>query len=102
MTYKGDRATITSNTSTEVIESALIIANLIMFQKIANVLSIVSFVMVASMSGGAYFGYKYLTSENFKSRIMNQILSEVSGSMGKVLDKQLPKSTGISIPFNGN
>ena len=58
--------------------------------------------MVASMSGGAYFGYKYLTSENFKSRIMNQILSEVSGSMGKVLDKQLPKSTGISIPFNGN
>ena len=30
-----------------------------MFQKIANVLSIISFVMVASMSGGAYFGYKY-------------------------------------------
>tara|TARA_Y100000401_G_scaffold92638_1_gene78716 strand:- start:398 stop:682 length:285 start_codon:yes stop_codon:yes gene_type:complete len=93
---------IKKSTSTEVIESALIIPSLIMFQKIANFLSIVSFIMVASMSGGAYFGYKYLTSENFKSRIMNQILSEVSGSMGKVLDKQLPKSTGISIPFNGN
>ena len=28
-----------------------------MFQKIANVLSIISFVMVASMSGGTYFAY---------------------------------------------
>ena len=46
---------------------ALIKPARIMFQKIANVLSIISFVMVASMSGGAYFGYKYLTSENFKS-----------------------------------
>ena len=47
---------------------ALITANLIMFQKIANILSIVSFVMVASMSGGAYLGYKYVTSEQFKSQ----------------------------------
>ena len=44
---------------------ALINASLIMFQKIANVLSIISFVMVASMSGGAYLAYKYVTSENF-------------------------------------
>ena len=45
---------------------ALKIANLIMFQKIANILSIVSFVMVASMSGGAYLGYKYVTSEQLQ------------------------------------
>tara|TARA_B100001939_G_C16779878_1_gene546490 strand:- start:161 stop:469 length:309 start_codon:yes stop_codon:yes gene_type:complete len=102
VTYKGDRVRIRNNTSTEVIESALIRANLIMFQKIANVLSIVSFLMVASMSAGAFVTYRFVTSEQFKSQVMNQILSEVSGSMGKVLDKQLPKSTGISIPFNGN
>ena len=42
-----------------------------MFQKIANVLSIISFVMVASMSGGAYFGSKYVTSEQFKAKVMN-------------------------------
>ena len=77
-------------------------ASLIMFQKIANVLSIVSFLMVATMSAGAFVTYRFVTSEQFKSQVMNQILSEVSGSMGKVLDKQLPKSTGISIPFNGN
>jgi hypothetical protein len=98
VTYKGDRATISSNTSTEVIESAFTIANLIMFQKIANVLSIVSFIMVASMSGGAYFGYKYLTSENFKSQVMKEIMGNVSGLMPKVLDKGLPDVTGPSIP----
>ena len=37
-----------------------------MFQKIANILSIVSFLMVASMSGGTYFAYKYVTSEQFQ------------------------------------
>ena len=99
VTYKGDRATISSNTSTLVNESALIIANLIMFQKIANVLSIVSFLMVASMSGGAYFGYKYVTSEQFKAKVMNEILGNVQGMMPKILDNGLPKMTGPSMPI---
>ena len=70
-----------------------------MFQKISNVLSIISFVMVASMSGGAYFGYKYVTSENFKARVMNEILDNVQGIMPKVLDNSLPKVTGPSLPL---
>ena len=70
-----------------------------MFQKIANVLSIISFVMVASMSGTAYFGYKYVTSEQFKAKVMNQILSNVKGMMHKVLDQGLPKMTGPSMPI---
>ena len=70
-----------------------------MFQKIANILSIVSFVMVASMSGGTYFAYKYVTSEQFKSRVMNEILDNVSGMMPKVLEKGLPDVTGESLPI---
>ena len=69
-----------------------------MFQKIANILSIVSFVMVASMSGGAYFGYKYVTSEQFKSRVMNEILGNVQGMMPKVLDNAMPDMTGPTVP----
>ena len=69
-----------------------------MFNKIANVLSIISFVMVASMSGGAYFGYKYLTSENFKSQVMNEILGNVQGLMPDILDNALPDVTGPTIP----
>ena len=69
-----------------------------MFQKIANILSIVSFIMVASMSGGAYFGYKYLTSEKFKARVMNQVLDQVQGLMPDILDNALPEVTGETIP----
>ena len=99
MTYRGDKATISNKTSTLEKDSAFNIANLIMFQKIANVLSIISFVMVASMSGGAYFGYKYVTSEQFKAKVMNEILANVSGMMPKMLDKGLPKVTGPSMPI---
>ena len=70
-----------------------------MFQKIANVLSIVSFLMVASMSGGAYFGYKYVTSEQFQAKMMNKILGNVQGAMPKVLDNVIPDVTGPSMPL---
>ena len=53
--------------------------------------------MVASMSGGAYFGYKYVTSEQFKARVMNEILGNVKGMMPNVLEKGLPKTTGPSM-----
>ena len=75
------------------------IANFIMFQKIANVLSIISFVMVASMSATGYIGYKYVTSEQFKAKVMNEILGNVQGMMPKVLDQGLPKITGPSMPI---
>ena len=61
-----------------------------MFQKIANILSIISFVMVASMTATGVVGYRYVTSEQFKSRVMNEILGNVQGMMPKVLDKELP------------
>ena len=99
MTYRGDKATISNKTSTLEKDSAFNIANLIMFQKIANVLSIISFIMVASISGGAYFGYKYVTSDQFKTRVMNEILGNVQGMMPKVLDQGLPKVTGPSMPI---
>ena len=51
------------------------------------------------MSGGTYFAYKYFTSEQFKSKMMNEILENVSGMMPKVLDQNLPKITGTSIPL---
>tara|TARA_R100000234_G_scaffold6361_1_gene4308 strand:+ start:77 stop:250 length:174 start_codon:yes stop_codon:yes gene_type:complete len=55
--------------------------------------------MVASMSAGAYFGYKYVTSEQFKAKVMNEILGNVSGMMPKMLDQGLPKVTGPSMPI---
>ena len=99
VTYKGDRATIQTRTSTLLNASAFNTATLIMFQKIANVLSILSFIMVTSVIGGGYFGYKYVTSEQFKAKIMNQVMGNVKGMMPNVLEKGLPKTTGKSIPL---
>jgi len=70
-----------------------------MFQKIANTLSIISFLMVASMTATGVIGYKYVTSENFKSQVMNEILGNVQSMMPKLLDQGLPKMTGPSMPI---
>ena len=98
MTYKGDKPIISNRTAMLITDIALITASFIMFQKIANVLSILSFLMVTSVIGGGYFGYKYVTSEQFKAKIMNQVMGNVKGMMPNVLEKGLPKTTGISIP----
>ena len=70
-----------------------------MFQKIANALSIISFLMVASMTATGVIGYRYVTSEQFKAKVMNEILGNVQGMMPKILDNGLPKMTGPSMPI---
>ena len=70
-----------------------------MFQKIANILSIASFVLISSTLGASFFGYKYITSEQFKEKMMNQVLENVQGLMPDVLDNALPSTTGKSLPL---
>ena len=70
-----------------------------MLNRICQILSIISFVMVASMTATGVIGYRYVTSEQFKSRVMNEILDNVQGMMPKILDNGLPKITGPSMPI---
>ena len=98
VTYKGASAIIPTKVIMVTGTNALAKASL-MFQKIANVLSILSFLMVTSVIGGGYFGYKYVTSEQFKAKIMNQVMGNVKGMMPNVMDNALPKTTGKSIPL---
>ena len=71
-----------------------------MFQKISNILSIASFILIVSTLISAFFGYKYVTSEQFKTKMMNQVLGNVQGLMPKILDAEIPEMTGPSLPFN--
>ncbi len=48
--------------------------------------------------GGGFFTYKYLTSEQFKAKMMNQVLENVQGLMPDVLGNALPDVTGSSMP----
>ena len=51
------------------------------------------------MTATGVIGYRYVTSENFKAQVMNEILANIQGSMPKVLDNVLPKQTGPSLPI---
>ena len=97
MTYKGDKPIMSSRIAMLITDIALITASFIMFQKIANVLSVLSFIMVTSVIGGGYFGYKYVTSEQFKAKMMNQVMGNVKGMLPNVMDNALPKTTGPSM-----
>ena len=66
--------------------------------KISQILSILSFIISASMLGGGYFGYKYVTSEQFKARMINEVLSNLKPTVPDIVDQRMPKSTGLAIP----
>ena len=51
------------------------------------------------MTATGVIGYRYVTSEQFKAKVMNEILANVQGMMPKMLDQGLPKVTGPSIPI---
>ena len=70
-----------------------------MFQKICNYLSILSTVLVLGILGGGFFTYKYVTSEQFKNKLMNEVLGNVQNLIPKVLDNNLPNLTGPSLPI---
>ena len=67
-------------------------------RKILDALTILTTVLVLGILGGGFFTYKYVSSEQFKAKIMNSILGEVKGLLPNVLDKGLPDVTGPSIP----
>ena len=71
-----------------------------MWQKLSTILSLISIIMVASMSGGAYLGYRYVTSEQFKAKVMTEIMGNVQTLMPKVLDNAMPDISGPSIPVS--
>tara|TARA_R100000234_G_scaffold18617_1_gene10373 strand:- start:140 stop:376 length:237 start_codon:yes stop_codon:yes gene_type:complete len=70
-----------------------------MFQKIANALSIASFVLITSTLGASFFGYKYIQSPQFQKKIMDKVLDEVKPLLGNVLGNTMPDMTGPSLPI---
>ena len=74
-------------------------APLIMFSKIANILSIISFLMVSSMSVFAYMAVKYMQSPEFERNLKNKVMGDLQDKMKNEIPKQLPKFTGPSIPM---
>lgn len=70
-----------------------------MFQKICNYLSIVSTILVLGILGGGFLTYNYLTSEQFKNKMLNEIMGSVKGVMPKMLDSKIPNMTSPHVPI---
>jgi hypothetical protein len=69
-----------------------------MFARICQVASLLSLSLTLSMLGGSYYAFRFVTSEQFKARVMNEVLDNVQGLMPKMLDNTIPDMTGNTIP----
>ena len=70
-----------------------------MFQKIANTLSIISFLMVSSMSVFAFMAVKYMQSPEFERTLKNKIMGSLEDKLPDVMGDKIPDLTGPSIPI---
>ena len=68
-------------------------------QKIFNILSAISFLLTLGICGTGFFGYKYVTSEQFKNKMINQVMNGVTKALPTQIDKQMPDVTGKSLPI---
>ena len=76
-------------------------------QKILNIISVISFVLVAAITGGGVFGYLWITNETNQQKLKQQLMDQVTGSLsmpnlsGPVLPTAQPKAAGdagMSLP----
>ena len=67
-----------------------------MFQKIANILSIASFVLITSTLGASYMGYRYIKSPEFERTIKNKLMGDLQKKLPDVMKNTLPNTTGES------
>ena len=68
-------------------------------RKLLDILTIVTSILTLSIIGTGFFTYRYVTSDDFKQKVMEKVMGQVSGLMPDVLGDALPKTTGKSIPF---
>ena len=74
-------------------------------QKIINALSVVSFLLVAALTGGTVFGYLWITNEENQEKIKKQVIESVmqnvpipGGITGPALPTKSPGSKGSGTP----
>ena len=68
-------------------------------RKALDIITIVTSILVLGILGGGFFTFKYVTSEQFKAKMMNEVLGNVKGLMPKVLEQGLPEMTSPALPL---
>ena len=61
-------------------------------QRILNIISLLSFVLVVSITGGGIFGYLWITNEDNQKMLQDKAMEKVMGAM------KLPGLSGPAFP----
>ena len=64
----------------------------LMAQKILNIISLISFVLVAAITGGGIFGYLWITNEKNQEKLKQQLVEQVTKSI------KLPSLSSPALP----
>ena len=69
-------------------------------QRILNIISLLSFVLVVSITGGGVFGYFWITNEENQEKLKQQLIEQVTGSlnMPDLSGPVLPTAAPPSVP----
>ena len=70
-----------------------------MIRKVLDGISILSFLISAGMAGTSFFMYKYVSSPQFKDKVMQEVMSNVKDLLPGQIDKKIPSVTGKSLPI---
>jgi len=68
-------------------------------RKALDIISVLSFLISGSMACGSFFMYKYVTSPQFKDKVMQEVMGNVKDLLPGQIDKKLPKVTGKMFPL---
>jgi len=61
-------------------------------QKILNIISVVSFLLVVGLTGGTVFGYLWITNEDNQKMLQDKAMEKVMGAV------KLPGLSGPALP----
>jgi len=70
-----------------------------MFQKIVNGAALLSLVLSGGLAGGAYFGFQYVKSPQFQTKVKNMIMGDLQKGLPSAIQGKMPQMTGPAMPF---
>ena len=69
-------------------------------QKIINILSILSFLLISSSLVGTAIGYRWLTSPKFEQYLKNKIIGNIDNVLHGAIKGNIPKFTAPPSPLS--
>ena len=61
-------------------------------QKVLNIISVISFLLVAAITGGGVFGYLWITNEDNQKMLQDKAMEKVMGAI------KIPGLSGPALP----